>query len=81
MGENQPIATAPRNGLSIIVGDPDCGEFVMHYNPTGGNTIFQPDEIGIWEAADKSFTWSEKRGDGPTYWRPLTDNQSQKGGQ
>lgn len=68
---NQPIATAPRNGLSIIVGDEDCGEFIMHWNPTGTNAIFQPGRLGIWEALDRSFTWSEVGGGGPTYWRPV----------
>ena len=67
---NQPIATAPRNGLSIMVGDPDCGEFIMHWNPVATNGLF-PGVMGFWESVDRSFTWSEHDGAGPTYWRHL----------
>ena len=69
---NQPIATAPRNGLSIIVGDDDCGEFVMHWNATALNLLIQPGP-GLWESLDRQFTWSEYGGAGPTYWRHLPD--------
>lgn len=64
------MLTAPRNGLSIVVGGDDVGEYVMHWNPTGENALVQPG-IGIWEAADRSFTWSEADGMGPEWWRPL----------
>lgn len=80
MAERRPIETAPRNGLSIVVGDPDCGEFVMHWNPTGTNPLVQPHDLGIWESTDRSFTWSERRGAGPTYWRHLANPPTPEGG-
>ena len=72
--EHFPMSSAPRNGLSIIVGDPDCGEFVMHWNPTGTNPLFQRG-MGIWEATEGGFTWSEEGGAGPKYWYPLADEK------
>jgi hypothetical protein len=71
----QPISTAPRNGLSIIVGDDDVGEFLMHWNPTGENPLSQPG-IGLWETPDRRMTWSEHDGCGPSYWRPLPQEPS-----
>lgn len=70
----EPIATAPRNGLSIIVGDPDCGQFIMHWEPAAENALF-PGALGFWVALDRSMTWSEHDDAGPTYWRPLEDQQ------
>lgn len=74
----QPIATAPRNGLTVIVGDDDCGQFAMHWSPTGTNPLVQ-EGLGIWESLDRSFTWSEADGAGPTYWFPLPAESGAQG--
>lgn len=66
--------TAPRDGTIIFVGA-DSEWFVMKWNPIGSNALFQPDPIGIWEAPDGSFTWSEDGGWGPTSWQPY-DSQA-----
>ena len=67
----QPMATAPRNGLSIILGDEDVGEFVMHWNPAAENPLFAPGRVGLWEAPDLSMTWMDDEELGPSWWRPL----------
>lgn len=66
----RPIETAPRDGSTIEVMDPDCGSFAMRWNPAGHNPIFQSEYgNGIWECPDNNFTWSEDDGAGPTWWR------------
>jgi hypothetical protein len=70
-GDYRDIATAPRDGTLIEVFDPDCGSFPMRWNVAGSNALFQPNELGIWEASDGSMTWSEMQGFGPTLWRPI----------
>lgn len=72
MSEWQDISTAPRNGMSIMVSDPDCGQFIMHWNATAENGLF-PDRLGFWESLDLSFTWSEHDGMGPTRWKHLKE--------
>lgn len=66
---NRDMAAAPRDGTIVWVADPDCGAFIMRWNREGYNDTFAPYDIGIWEALDKSFTWSESRGMGPTKWK------------
>lgn len=73
---NAPIASAPRNGLTIIVGDYDCGEFLMHWDPDAENGLF-PGRRGFWVALDGSFTWAEHDDAGPTYWRPMKEDPQQ----
>lgn len=63
----QPMDTAPRNGLTVIVGHDDCGQFAMHWDPGAQNGLF-PDKRGFWVGLDRSFTWSEHDGAGPEYW-------------
>lgn len=69
VGRN-PIDTAPRD-CAVIIGDDDVGEFVMRWNPQATNAVFYPGVVGMWEALDKSITWSDASGYGPTYWRHL----------
>jgi hypothetical protein len=64
------METAPRDGTLIMVGDPDCGEFPMRWEPTWKNWLL-PGVIGFWVMSDDSMTWSEHQGYGPTYWVPL----------
>jgi hypothetical protein len=72
------ISSAPRDGTTVIVGAPDDEWFTMRWNPRGRNSIFQPEPVGIWEAPDGSFTWSEEGGFGPSHWRPaLTKGEMQ----
>lgn len=71
------IASVPRDGRLVWVGDPKAGRFVMRWNPRGSNSIFQPDPAGIWEASDESMTWSEFGGFGPRFWRPFDTALSQ----
>jgi len=66
----RPIETAPRDGTTIEVFDEDCGRFIMRWNPSGFNEIASLQQ-GIWECPGNNFTWSEDRGAGPSYWRPL----------
>ncbi len=61
--------SAPRDGTLVFVGA-DGEWFVMRWNPIGSNSLVQPDPVGIWEASDDSFTWSEDGGWGPTGWQP-----------
>ncbi len=65
--DRQPIATAPRDGRVIIVGDPEVGEYPMAWNAAAANGLFAG-VVGMWEAADRSFTWDESNGCGPTGW-------------
>jgi hypothetical protein len=67
----QPIDTAPRDGRVIVVTDHETFTGSMAWNASGTNPPFQRG-VGIWEATDRSFTWSEERGAGPTHWRPTT---------
>ena len=70
--ELQPIDTAPKNGIVIIVTTP--GEFTaeMYWDATGTNEMFCPGQVGIWTAPDNSMTWGDGiTGDcGPTHWKP-----------
>jgi hypothetical protein len=66
----QPIETAPRDGTLIEVHDPDVGGAPMRWNPEGFNPLVSK-KPGIWETSDKSLTWCEDDGYGPTMWRPL----------
>ena len=71
MDDWRSIGTAPRDGTVIEVMDPDCGTFVMCWNPAGHNPIFQTEYgNGIWECPGGHLTWSEDQGMGPTWWRP-----------
>ncbi len=63
------IQSVPRDGSIVWVGDPDVGQFVMRWNPSGSNSLFQPDPVGIWESPDECMTWSEDGGFGPTFWK------------
>jgi hypothetical protein len=67
-----PIDTAPRDGRVIWVMDESVGAYAMAWNATATNGLF-PGVVGFWEAADKSFTWSEHDGQGPSYWWPLDE--------
>ena len=71
MPDRQPMSTAPRDGRTVIVGDDDVGEFLMRWNVDARNDLFAPGVSGMWEAPDKSMTWTEHEGAGPTYWRNL----------
>jgi len=70
MSDWRPIETAPRDGTMIEVMAEDAGRFTMRWNQSGSNALVST-EIGIWEAADGSFTWCEDHGFGPTHWRSL----------
>ena len=71
MEEWLSIDSAPRNMTEIEVMDPDCGQFLMRWNPAGHNPMFQKEYgNGIWECPGGNFTWSEDEGCGPRYWRP-----------
>lgn len=70
MSDWRPIATAPRDGTIIEVFDEDCGRFEMRWTPSGFNEIVSLHQ-GIWECPSNNFTWSEDRGFGPKWWRPL----------
>lgn len=69
----QPIATAPRDGTTIIVMHPDCGAFTMCWNPQTENGAFSPD-TGMWEVPGE-MTWCERdhTGEdvGPSHWKPF----------
>lgn len=67
----RPIDTAPRDGTEIEVMDPDCGSFIMRWNPAGENA-FVSKSPGIWECPGGNFTWCEDDGFGPRYWRPAS---------
>lgn len=68
---NRPIGEAPRDGRVIIVGAAGVGEYKMAWNAEAENPVFAPGIVGMWEAADKSFTWAHFEGGGPEWWRPL----------
>lgn len=65
----RPMSTAPRDGTTIIIGDNDCGEYPMRWNPEFKNPLI-PGVVGFWVSPLNSFTWDESRGFGPTYWAP-----------
>lgn len=67
------IETAPRNGKSIVVGDDDCGQFIMHWEPLAENPLVG-NVMGLWVSLDRSFTWSEHDGAGPSYWFDIPEN-------
>lgn len=69
-----PIKTAPRNGLTIWVCDPDCGAYPMAWNPKAKNPLVG-DALGLWETPDRGLTWSEHDGFGPILWKPLEGNE------
>jgi len=69
--EWRSIDTAPRDGTIVEVGCPGEVCFPMRWNPTGSNAFFQPEPTGIWEVPDRSMTWTEHDGAGPTHWRPI----------
>lgn len=71
----QPIETAPKNGMAIIVAHEEMGAFVMAWNPTGTSAMFAPGDIGIWEALDGSFTWRDGE-DGPDKWAPIASTEA-----
>lgn len=63
------IASVPRNGTLVWVMHEDVGSFLMRWNAAGWNPLVSS-ELGIWEAADGSFTWCDRNGFGPSHWRP-----------
>lgn len=65
-----PIATVPKDGTLIIVGDPDVGEFPMRWGHIQKNEIFAPGVVGMWVLDGGGMTWTDSDGLGPTYWRP-----------
>lgn len=67
-----PIESAPRDGRVIRVTDLDTCSAEMAWSPSGFNPLVSR-RPGIWEATDRSFTWSEDAGAGPTHWRPCDD--------
>lgn len=69
--ERRPITSAPRDGRVILVSHPDGGEFAMAWNDRATNALFAPGEVGMWEAANRAFTWREGEDCGPSMWRPL----------
>lgn len=69
---NFDMSQAPRDGTILWLADPDCGAFIMRYNPQGENEFFAPGDVGIWEAMDKSFTWRDTLSEGPTRWKIAT---------
>lgn len=67
MLDRNPISTAPRDGTPVILHADGARDSVMRWNPNGLNADFG---IGVWEALDGSFTWSD--GDyGPEAWSVL----------
>lgn len=66
----QPISTAPKDGRVILVMHEEVGSFLMAWNPIATNHLFAPDEVGMWEMADRSMTWKPGE-DGPSHWMPL----------
>jgi hypothetical protein len=76
--EWQDISTAPRDGRVIIVRHEDVGSFPMAWNNTGNNEIFAPDAVGIWEAPDRSMTWSEADDCGPSHWMLMQADKTEK---
>ena len=79
-GQRRPMATAPRNGLTIVVGHEDVGQFVMGWMSTATNELFAPGVSGMWETPDRSMTWAEVDGMGPDYWFPLPSDSTETEG-
>jgi hypothetical protein len=73
-----PIATAPKDGTLIMVGDPDVGEFPMRWGHIQRNEFFAPGSVGMWIMIDGSMTWSEADDCGPTTWRESTPTPDAK---
>lgn len=73
MSDYQDISTAPKNGKVIVVSDPECGDFIMSWNPLATNPVFCPGQVGMWEAIDKGATWGDgiDGKSGPTRWKEL----------
>lgn len=71
MQKRQPIETAPKNGLAIMVGHEDVGQFIMAWNATAQNPFFAPGQTGMWKTIDGSMTWSDADDCGPDYWMEL----------
>lgn len=71
MNPNRTMETAPKDGRIIVVGAPGAGEHLMAWNPATENPLWAPGVTGMWESADRSFTWADYEGGGPEYWRPL----------
>lgn len=65
----RPIETVPRDGSVVIVFAEDVGSFAMRWNAAGFNPLVSVNP-GLWESEDRSFTWIEEFGHGPTHWRP-----------
>ena len=74
MTQKQSIASAPRDGSVIWVGDPDAGEFAMYWDAAARNLLLG-DVQGLWVALCGGATWSEHDGFGPTYWRSIGNLQ------
>jgi hypothetical protein len=68
----RPIDTAPRDGTEIELMDPDCGTFIMRWNPGATTFWSKVKDPGLWECPGGNFTWCENDGYGPRYWRPLS---------
>ena len=63
------LATAPKDGMPVVVYDPDCGAFLMKWDDDFVNPLVN-NPPGIWIAVDGSFTWDVSRDAGPTKWLP-----------
>lgn len=64
-----PIATVPCDGRPVCLTYDGVEVHIMRWNPEGRNALVQGSIKGIWEALDKSYTWSEVGGCGPTHWK------------
>lgn len=70
MSDRLPIATAPRDGRTIIVGHPEMGEYVMRW-VADAESPFVPGVVGLWVTSTNSLTWTDALDHGPTYWKHL----------
>ena len=67
-----------RSGKPVMVGwkEPHHNDmqesFIMRWNDYAKNAMFAG-VAGMWEALDKSFTWAEEGGYGPTHWAEITE--------
>lgn len=66
-----PMADAPRDGRSIILGAEDVGEICMHWNPECVNEFLAPGVTGMWQTVYGGMTWHEDAVHGPEWWRPI----------